>query len=57
MHRKKNVEDQVDTLILLIPDMKLLDNAHIDENAFIPLDWAKATRTSLIEKSFSTTIH
>ncbi|HIF51558.1 MAG TPA: hypothetical protein EYQ42_08560 [Thiotrichaceae bacterium] len=57
MHRKKNVEDQVDALILLIPDMKLLDNAHIDENAFIPLDWAKATRTSLIEKSFSTTIH
>jgi hypothetical protein len=57
MHRKKDVEEQVDALLLLIPDMKLLDETEIDENAFIPLDWAKVTRTSLIEQSFSTSIH
>jgi hypothetical protein len=44
MHRKKNIADQVDALILLIPDMKLVKESHIDEDAFLPFDWAKACR-------------
>lgn len=54
MHRKKNREEQVDVLILLIPDMNLLNQSQIDEDAFIPLDWAKATRKSLAAANTST---
>lgn len=53
MHRKKNRYDQVDALILLIPDMSLLKQNKIDEDSFIPLDWAKATRRSLTAQNIS----
>lgn len=46
IHRKKNIEDHADAFILLIPDMQLLNQTHIDESKFIPLDWAKVSRES-----------
>jgi len=51
IHHKKNSEDFVDAFILLIPDMNLLNQPHINEEAFIPFDWAKVTRISYYGKS------
>ncbi len=53
IHRKKNIEDHSDAFILLIPDMGLLNQPHIDEEAFIPFDWAKVTRKSYTEEGDS----
>ncbi len=48
------IEHQVRALILLIPDMKLLNQTNIDENAFIPFDWAQLSQsTHTIDNSFT----
>jgi hypothetical protein len=39
-----HVQEQVRALILLIPDMKLLNQANINEEAFIPFDWAQLSQ-------------
>lgn len=46
-HIHNKIENQVRALILLIPDMNLLNQANIDEDAFIPFDWAQISQKSL----------
>jgi hypothetical protein len=45
-HMNNKIEDQVRALILLIPDMKLLNQASINEDAFIPFDWAQISQST-----------
>ena len=52
LHRKKSVEEHANAFILLIPDMELLNQDYIDEDAFIPFEWVKASRQTHIENVF-----
>jgi hypothetical protein len=42
-----SIDNQVRALILLIPDMKLLNQSSISEDAFIPFDWAQLSQQSV----------
>jgi hypothetical protein len=41
------IEQQLRVLIFLIPDMKLLNQPIINEDAFIPFDWAQLSQQSV----------
>ncbi len=44
---ENKIKGQVHALILLIPDMNLLNQTNIDEDAFIPFDWANISQNSI----------
>jgi hypothetical protein len=51
---KDDIEKQVRALIFLIPDMSLLNESKIDEDAFIPFDWAQLSQKSITAEKTST---